>query len=95
MNFLKNQQGKIIDHILPVLVWIAVLAAIAYIVNSKGQKFETIGIVNREERVCFDRHHYYTSRIAHYWGAGEGSTIRPGMVCQSAMFFAANENFIR
>jgi multidrug resistance efflux pump len=46
----KNLPGRIIDHILPALVWLAAIGAIIFIVRDKGQKFETIGIVNREER---------------------------------------------
>jgi multidrug resistance efflux pump len=46
----KNYPGKIIEHILPVLVWLAALAVIVVIIRTRSERFESVGIVQGLER---------------------------------------------
>jgi multidrug resistance efflux pump len=49
-KFNALSSGKIVSHIIPVIVWLAVLAGTIVLFKYKSQRFEAVGIVYGEER---------------------------------------------
>jgi multidrug resistance efflux pump len=49
-KFNALSSGKIVSHIIPVLVWLAVLAGTIVLFKYKSERFEAVGIVYGEER---------------------------------------------